>query len=508
MSDLALTNGLTNVLNGGIINANKTYSYKNNSLFYASANRTWIDYYNYKVKRNLEWYDGYVPDFHLQINGIFSTRLAHALVTGASKSICGSKILFKGKNKTTIENISKWSKKTRLQEKIKTASEYAIAGGTSLLKLNQSGGTLWCDAIRIDFFNFSIDGVGELQEVQTAVNCYQSTLASNENYYLVEKRYFEQKENKRVPYVVFQIQRMLLGQNDSPKLDGVITWEKVPPNIREIIKRDYGAMQISVPQRLPFLSLGCYALKYDTDTTVPTCPLGISALEDIQSDLLYWDFAFSCSVLDTYQGRGKVLIPKGMSAQSFSDTPYGGLNKSLFEQFDSTDPDKQKPVSVQFELRADQWALIKDDILKRIATKWQMSPRTVASYLPGASTQVTATEINADYDITLAYIEYHRSILEQPLNEMLEDVCNFMGMADSVAIQFATPNLVNKNEVLNRVKAEYADGAISEEEYLQAIFPDDDYSTIAEKAEKMRNRIQERSSFSAFQQQDDGGGSL
>ena len=508
MSDLSLTNGLTNVLNSGIVNANKTYSYKNNSLFYASANRTWMDYYNYKVKRNLEWYDGYVPDFHLQINGIFSTRLAHSLVAGASKSICGSKVLFKGKNKGTIETISKWAKKIHLQEKIKTSAEYSIAGGTSLLKLNQSGGLLWVDGVRIDFFNFSIDGMGELHEVQTAVNCYQSTLASNENYYLVEKRYFQYEDKEKRAYVVFQIQRMILGQNDSPKLDGVITWEKVPPNIRDIVKRDYGAIKISVPQRLPFVGLGCYILKYDTDTTVPTCPLGISALEDIQSDLLYWDFAFSCSFLDTYQGRGKVLIPKGMTAQSFSDSPYAGLNKSLFEQFDSTDPDKQKPVSVQFELRADQWALIKDDILKRIATKWQMSPRTVASYLPGASVQTTATEINADYDITLAYIDYHRAIYEQPLNEMLEDVCNFMGISDSVEISFATPNLVNKTDVLNRVKTMYADGAISEEEYIQAVNPDDDYSTVQVKAEAMRVRIKERGAYSGYQDADDGGGLL
>lgn len=520
-------------LNTSSIIVNDTYSFINNSLFYALANKTFYDYYNNIVKRCAWWLDGYVPNFHNSQNGIFSTRLANALVKGIGNQIIGKKILFKqGKasiaeqanipeKKSAIDFISKdWALRSGFNEAVREAGKFALGLGTSLLKLNKSGKDLWVEALRLDNFNFESDFRGNLVDVQCLIKTYANIKATTgkdvENYYLVEHRYFKYVKVKEIvdidgekqvhefikrePKVAYVVKRnsgtTLSVRVYDPSMNEEIRWDSLPQNIRTAIKKDYSIIKIGEEQPLPFNDhLGCVLLKNDGgDISLPQTPFGSSILQDIISELMAYDLSFSWYIRDMYQGKGMVLIPKAMSMHNMigNTSPFSGLDKATFEFMEGLDPDKTKPEKVQFELRSSDWHSIQDNILKKIATKIGMSPKTIASYLEDGGGQKTATEVDAEDDSTIAFIEIKRSIFERPINELLKIVTNFYGYVDSVEVKFATPSLVNQDKIIDRAIKLYQAGLADEEEALKMVYPDDDETQIKERIEKMKTAMAER----------------
>ena len=89
---------------------NQTFTYANNSQFYALVNPTYYDYYNRIVRLNLEWFDGYVLGFHNQQNGIMSTRIATALVNGIIGNVFQK--IRQVTTKPLINSMSGWKKTT------------------------------------------------------------------------------------------------------------------------------------------------------------------------------------------------------------------------------------------------------------------------------------------------------------------------------------------------------------------------------------------------------------
>ena len=77
------------------------YSYLNREAFYSNIYAASREYMQRWVKNALYWYDGWVPYFHSNQDGIFSTRIASALVDGAAKKVIGGRIFYKNTNKET-----------------------------------------------------------------------------------------------------------------------------------------------------------------------------------------------------------------------------------------------------------------------------------------------------------------------------------------------------------------------------------------------------------------------
>jgi hypothetical protein len=142
-------------------------------------------------------------------------------------------------------------------------------------------------------------------------------------------------------------------------------------------------------------------------------------------------------------------------------------------------------------LRSTEWITTQDNILKKIATSIGMSAKTIAGYLEGGMQQKTATEIDAEDDSTIAFIEIKRGIFEKSLNKIMEVVTNFYGFSDNVEIRFATPSLVNQDKVIERAVRLLESGLADEEEALKMIYPDDDERQINERVEKMKAKRQQ-----------------
>lgn len=524
MSDVKVS--FPELQNSASILVNNSYSFINNTSFYALANKTFYDYYYRVIRRSSWWVDGYVPDFHNQNNGIFSTRLASALVKGVGNQIVGKKVLFKDSKKSNgkaIDFISKdWQEQADFQSAVRNAIKYAVALGTSAIKLNKSGKDLWVEALRLDYFYFETDFKSNLVDITILIKHYanaNSTATKNtteDNFYLVERRYFKEElikrsekigdeykvfeEIRRTPKVMYQVHRYtgktLNNQTYNPSLKETLRWDSIPKNVRDSIKRDYAVIEIGVEQNLPFYNhLGVELLKYDNgDLSLPQIPFGTPLVQDLISYLMSYDLAWSYFMRDMYFAKGMVLTPKSITQENFLGQTgvFSGLDKALYEFYPSGDPDNQKPQSVQFDLRTNDWIATQDNILKKIATTIGMSAKTIASYLDAGMQQKTATEIDAEDDSTIAFIEIKRGIFEKSLNHLMEVVTNFYGYSENIEVRFATPSIVNQDKLIERAIRLLDAGLADEEEALKMIYPDDDERQIMERALKMQQKRQQQ----------------
>ena len=178
---------------------NQTFTYANNSQFYALVNPTYYDYYNRIVRLNLEWFDGYVLGFHNQQNGIMSTRIAAALVNGIIGNVFQKKLVFDRVDKTSdykaLDKLNEWMEKDNFLGKVKLASKYSGASGTSVIKLNQSYKDIYTQPLRQDQFFYETDFQGNITKITTFLKAYVNVFNTTDeekeqNFFVVEKRYY------------------------------------------------------------------------------------------------------------------------------------------------------------------------------------------------------------------------------------------------------------------------------------------------------------------------------
>lgn len=493
---------------------NQTYSYTNNVGFYAVANGMYYDYYSRVIRRCSQWLDGYVYDFHDVERGWFSTRLCSSLVNGIGNHIVGQRIFFEkassNNDNSSIDFLNKWQKSSNFQDSCRNGIKMAYGLGTSLLKLNKSSKDLWLEDVRLDYFFFESDAKGKLTDVTTMIKGYYNVNhrekeIEQKNYYLVEHRYFRPIKDKRfkeengktiwfnkvvgrepvVEYSVYEYMgNSMTAQTFTPKGSNKMRFDSLPKQVKDSLRNNYDIYDLDVPQKLPFNDyLGCELLKNDKkDITLPNSPFGKPVIMDIMAYLMAYDIAFSYMMRDLYLGKGIVFMPKFMTApgqQAPVDNVFNGNDSAYFEQIPSLDPDKQKPFNIQFDLRSEQWQLTLDNILRKIATTIGMSPKTIASYLEDkGSTRKTATEVNAEDDATISYINIKRSIFAEPINRIIEAVLNFYGLPCNAVVKFATPSLVNIDKIVDRVQKLMQVGLLTTKMALRLIFPDDDEDQI------------------------------
>lgn len=351
------------------------------------------------------------------------------------------------------------------------------------------------------------------------------------------------KKGERVPVVEYQVhkaQSQSMKNLMTVKDRSSIKWGEIPLVIRKAIKNDYALLRIDEPQLLGFTNLGVEALLCNEgDLSIPTgSNFGESMLFGIQDDLITYEVASSYLLRDMYNGKGTVYVPKSMSigdvagsipqllpegptvaqqdaasGQVRSDgsniirspvntgspfapaglgtNPLAGLDGSKFERIPGVSPDEQSAIVQQFEIRAQEWQVVKENALKNIAVKWGVSPKILSSFLAQGTAQMTATQIDSEDDITIAFINAHRSDFREPINRLMETTMNYYGKPANISLDFASPSLINKDRLIDRVTKQLESGLIDEEEAIRTLNPDLDEEKIQEKIDKFKQRQQE-----------------
>lgn len=539
--------GVNKWLEGLALAVNQTYSFASNNLFYAlipSYYRTWGWRY---CRVACQWLDGYVPSLHAGgVSGIISTRIANKLIVGLTKQIVGEKIVYRIADKKdtkaleTLKWVYDWSKKANVKKAIYTGIGYSLGVGTSLIKINiKNHRDIWWESVRMDNCYYLADFTNEIQEASFVIKTYTDTRdstkdsANKDQFFLVEHRFYEiskgkiqenangfsviERKGDKIPKVDYRVFRVSgTSFNDIMTARGQekgLNWEEIPECIRKMIKKDYSALRVNEPQKLGLTNIGVEALlNGEQELGIPTASnLGESMIVGIQDDLITYELASSYLIRDMYNGKGTVYLPKSLSLNDLGyngvpiTNPLNGMPNSAVEMLKGVNPEEQKAIVEQFQLRAGEWQLIKENCLRNIAVKWGMSPKILASFLAVGNAQITATQIDSEDDMSIAFIYHTRSYFTEALNRLLETTLNFYGKESNVELSFASPSLINKDRILQRVQSKLETGLIDLDDAIREINPDLDEEAIQDKVERAKQQQQENMMNALTEFNDEGG---
>ena len=513
---------------GAAFNAYKTYTFINNSTFYALIPAYYRPFMQRFVQVWLQWYDGWVPYFHNQDKGVLSTRLATSLVNRIAKKVLGSRLMYKNAGKLSDSKgpnnsrtfICDWADNTGFENAVKQALRYSAAAGTSLIKLNKNAkGDLWAEAVRFDRFLPTVDaGTGKVQ----CIRCFLMTVVEEtskdfaQTYNLVEKRYFGNYKRldgtvlNNVPLVEYGVYRVsgsiTQGAFTLANAEGGIgerrEWKELPENVRMSIFKNYGKIMLDMPSILPFDdSLGCELVCWSPGVSgLPGLPFGESVLATIQPFLQEYDIWASYLGTDMYIGRGRVLAPEGIQglndAKGIAPSFNAGLDSMMYTRIPYVDPENQKPIPLQFELRSAEWEKIRNILIESIAVNIGISPATVAAFLNDSSAR-TAREVSTEENETANYVADTRAIIEGPLNTILNLVRLYYRLPDRVVIRWSQSGLSNPYMMTEMMTSQYNAGLISLKDAITNLNPDDDEDQIEYKVNSAQADSEKRNSLGA-----------
>ena len=504
-------------------NTYRTYSFINNSMFYPLVPKEYYDYYNRFVRYYAYWYDGFVPEFHTQNSGIFSTRLAYTLCHKMAELVNGGTLMFdspekpsgftiqynkKDKNESNaLEFIERWSYDINLANKNGTAIEYALALGDSVMKLDSDGETLHPIVMRKDNYFLDIDFRGEITNFTGLVYTYtkmtstdkEAQIQAHDYYYLLEERKYDDMGNPMFRLFVKQgVGNMTNMRDVNFKKIQELPYDKLPRDVKKALKKNYPDNKLGEWTELPLPSIGIYLFKNtDAISLMPQVPMGESLLSNLLSYLMSYDYYFSAFNTDMYLGRGRVLLPKPMqNPRGEGDGGYyEGLDSMVYNFAEYTDPATQKPQAIQFDTRADSWDKTGKMILRFIAMNMNVSERTLSNFLTDGSERATAREISVD-DATATFVENKRMLYMKPINKMLQDVLDFYEFPDEIIVRFSRVGLNNMNEITQQMTTLIQNGLIDTRSALEYIYVDKNEAQLDEmyeliKKEKEENQKQE-----------------
>lgn len=507
------------------------YSYVNRAAYYANIRGEFYEYMYRWVQNYLWWYDGWVPYFHNNSQGIFSTKIATALVNGTAKKVVGGRLFFKTKNRQThLEKdangeyvinkalsfiSSDWSNRSNFHREIKKAIKFAAAAGTSLIKLDKRQGELFVKALRFDSFYPTVGAGGELLDVVCFIKDFTNLSFVGkeqrfENYYVVEHRYFGTYTTakgeilKNAPLVEYKIKKtkgsVTTGQDYSAQGEN-IKFASLPNTVRSSIGNAFMGICFDKPILLPFVdSLGCELVNWtDCISALPELPFGESLLTNIMPYLQSYDYYWSAFNTDMYLGRGRVLVDKPMQspvARSGNAQYNSGLDSMMFTKVQSDGTkEPMKPVPIQFDLRSQSWTEIRTMIIQNISINTGLNLASIASFLNDTNAAKTAREISTEESETALFVDDKRELMEKPINKILRLVTLFYGFKDEVVLRWSSAGLSNIYARSEIISQGVGAGWLSLKKAIQMFNQDDDEYQLQEEYDNIKSEEESNNAF-------------
>ena len=515
------------------LNPQLTYSYIIRDTFYQLAPAEFKQYYFYNIRLMLNWYHGYVPEFHDPRNGIFSTRIGNSIIKELSKLTVGGQVFFRNRYKEqnpdnldnkSLEAFRKWADIYRFQTFIKRLSEFLFAGGTvAMVSTIDNNGNLVPKVFRVDQFFYNSDYVGNPVSFTGFIKAYtadvdkgQGRQKETKQYYLLEKRYYDENNSPKIKVIVkVGIDSVVSAQPFDASSGQEISWENLPSQIKNRIKTDYGnTFMINKPNDIsPLLrNLGVQIIKLSSANTIPEVMMGESALANVVSYLVGYEQAYAEMITDLYLARGKVLVPSVMrNPTDPNNAYYSDFDGMLFTKMPYAGEKEQTPIAVQFQLRAKEWVEVRNNFAENIASAIGVAGSDIFAYLKDAGgSSKTATQIANEAQKTISYVEEKRSILKEALNEFLETWKIFYNQKDDIGVEFSSQNHINMLVTTEQVRVMHEVGFPYYDIYHK-MYPELDTSQLKEMVQrkyaevKLMADIQAQANFKANMQNPQGG---
>ena len=413
---------------GGVLGS--FYDFYVNNTFYLLAPEYYYSFYAIYLNRCLAVYDGWVNHFHNTKEGLVPQRLLQSVANGLTNMMFSHGIDFTGFG-VDYDFAVKWAKKHKLYKALKKGYKYAIAGGTSLLKINRIEKELDVSTHRIDTFFADIDASGKVTSVKVFFDAIHNTNSSGakEHYGICEERYFNEEGKPCISTRVYKASSNLQTEVQSRQNIGSneVPYRALPNSVKTYIKNHYPSVVIGKEQYLPFPhSLGCFLLKFTDDIPqIPNTPFGqpigdILFTENFQYDQMKW---FEKNEVDL--ARARAIVPEEFWNKDDPDYEGRALNERFYQKVSSINADNDKITPIQFELRGTDMKTVKENIYKDIALKLQISASSVASFLSEGAGARTATEIIGERTKTDTWLNSQILLNTPEINEMLEIIMNY-----------------------------------------------------------------------------------
>ena len=400
-----------------------------NNTFYLLAPEYYYAFYSIYLNRCLSCYDGWVNGFHNKKSGLVPQRMLQSIATGLNNMLFAHGIDFSGGSSGSYNFAIDWAKRTKFYKALKKGHKFAIAGGTSLIKLNRENKDLYATAHRIDTFFADIDATGKVVSVKVyfdAVHNTNKTEDSSKHYGICEERYFNEEGKPCVRASVYMSSSNLQTevQNRPTSATQRINWKNLPANVKQYIKSHYPSIVLDQEQYLPFPnSLGCYLMRFTDDIPqIPNTPFGqplgdILFTENFQYDQMKY---FEKNEVDL--ARARALVPEEFWNKDDPNYDDRALNERFYQKISSTNGDNDKITPIQFLLRGEDMRTQMENIYKDCAFKLNVSASSIASFLSEGAGARTATEIISERTKTDTWIKGQINLNAPEINEMLREV--------------------------------------------------------------------------------------
>lgn len=417
---------------------------------YMLAAPRYKEFYSGYVRPRIAMYRGWIQGFHNSEYGVIPTMFLQKIGTGIISTLFSKPfVLNSGEEKTNFVTENQY-RKSGFNSAVKEAYGFALDGCAGLLKWNKDGNNqLRAEAIPMDKFFIETDAYGDIERVKSYIATYHNTIASSEEYYLCEERFFRYRtidsKQKRFPMVhyIFYKTSSNVNSESTPDPSTSLKWGDIPYDIRKMIQRDYGGIMIDTSsgeelkdysncQLLPFVdSLGCELIKFTRNIPAfPKLPFGQPLADLLMNESYAYDQLKVFERIEVYLARGRVMLDKRYLNPNDPDGRKSLLDPLVFTYYDNLggDSDDKKPQSIQLDLRADSINRQKQNILNDAAFSLNMSSSTIAAWLSDGQTQKTATEIECEKTKTTAFINDKLEIVQEPLQRMIDIFYQYYGV--------------------------------------------------------------------------------
>ncbi len=525
-------------------------NFVDNSTYYSQLNWQWMSYMQNVVRPCIAYSTASVDGGS---NTMLSTSAGMAILRGASRLVSGDKYVFLGNDESCAFLSDIWATSVNFNRFLSRAVSFMLSGGTAVLKWNRDElGRSSLSAFRIDRTIVTANENGDVTSAVFFIGLLSKMKNDSEfTYWLTEERKYDKDENPVVCYKVF----VRSGTANSPTLPSPyqsgVSLGNLPKDVREELRR----MRVTrLNEEIPLPTrdgLGIWLMsRTAVNSCVPDAPFGDPLLYGCLDILWSIDIVFSGSIVDVFNGEGKIIVPK----QFLQDTlnrlqakypsaqfnvmqmePNGEAHNSNHDmgvpQYNVTtdelksyhdesfvyvipsgmDKDKIAPTPVQFDIRAEQYGKMME-MYERLATvRAGFSPTSIFPYLTPDNSAKTAREVTAEENLTRASVKEIHNIISPVLTHALREVLWQEGFDTDVQLQLGD-YVGNKLEFDANVRDNYAAGLVPKKTAVKVInnLTDSETDDYLEKIAEDDKEKQSAFGGSLFNEKDyfgtDGGG--
>jgi hypothetical protein len=438
-------------------------------------------------------YNGWIDGFHNAEYGVLPSLFLQRVGNGITNTIFSKPIVLNTQDAATSEIIEgKKFKKAKLSQSVKEAYGFAVAGGTGLIKLNMDGeNALRFETVPMDRFFVETDAYGDIERVKCFVATYHDTVGATQEYYLCEERFYRYSSlGKRYPmahYAVYLTSSNIANET-TPAPSEAIVWQDIPYDVRKMLERDYGDIQIDtcdslrLSERFSNARSGgergavysrCKLLPFDDDLGVrlikftnnipafPKMPFGQPLADLLMNESYAYDQLKFFERLEVYGSRFRVMVGEEQTNPNDPDSRKKALDPMVFTFYDNvmgTDKDG-RPIPIQPPLRAEEIKTQKQNILNDTAFALNLSSSTIAAWLSDGTTQKTATEIEYERTKTDSFINDKIEVIREPLQELVDLYFHFYGVT-APELNIMPENQTSRSDNIRLYSEEYDKGHV------------------------------------------------